>query len=152
MSISKHAMQATGAMTVSARDGTVIKESIVGRIVRWATSLRPYPTLALFAIPVILLEPVKPVSAYLIATGHVFAGVALFAGGEILKLTVVERLFHLNKEKLLSIPAFAWGYGRWQGMIDFLESTMVWRSSRRAANRVIGWVRTFGSVHIRMGS
>ena len=36
----------------------------------WIVSLRPYPTLALFILPVILLEPVKPIAAYLTATGQ----------------------------------------------------------------------------------
>lgn len=70
----------------------------------------PYPSLALFAVPVIVLEPAKPLSAYLIATGHFFAGAVIFITAEVLKLTVVERLFQLNKKKLLSIPAFAWCY------------------------------------------
>lgn len=37
---------------------------------RWVTSLGPYPSLALFAIPVIILEPAKPVAGYLLGTGH----------------------------------------------------------------------------------
>ena len=68
------------------------------------TSLGPYPSLA-------LLEPAKPLSAYLIGTGHFFAGAAVFIAAEVQKLTVVERLFQLNKKKLLSIPLFAWGSG-----------------------------------------
>jgi hypothetical protein len=40
----------------------------------WIVSLRPYPTLLLFAMPVIVLEPVKPVAAYLAATSHEAAG------------------------------------------------------------------------------
>src|SRR5258708_7661060 len=30
---------------------------------RWISSLRPYPTLALFIVPLVILEPVKPVAA-----------------------------------------------------------------------------------------
>jgi len=48
-----------------------------------------------------------------------------------LKLTVVERLFLLNKNKLLSIPAFAWGYRYWRRMMDAVESLEVWKASRR---------------------
>ena len=33
------------------------------RIHRWVLSLRPYPTLLLFIVPLIVLEPVKPVAA-----------------------------------------------------------------------------------------
>ena len=41
---------------------------IFGSLRVWIVSLRPYPTLALFAVPVIVLEPVKPVAAYLAGT------------------------------------------------------------------------------------
>src|SRR5260370_11779583 len=82
------------------------KQKILERVRRWITSLRPYPSLALFAVPVILLEPAKPLSAYLLGTGHFFAAAVVFISAEVLKLTLVERLFPLNKEKLLPIPAF----------------------------------------------
>jgi hypothetical protein len=85
------------------------KRNLLKRVRAWITSLRPYPSLALFAVPVIILEPAKPLSGYLIGTGHFFAGAVVFITAEVLKLTVVERLFHLNKKKLLSIPAFAGG-------------------------------------------
>src|ERR1700686_4636352 len=99
----------------------------------WVSSLRPYPSLALFAVPVILLEPAKPFAGYLIGTGHFFAGAVTFITAEVLKLTFVERLFQLNRTKLLSIPAFAWGYRYWRHMMDVLESLEVWRASRRLA-------------------
>src|ERR1700730_10969450 len=38
------------------------------------------------------------------------AGAITFVTAEALKLTFVERLFQLNRKKLLSIPAFASGY------------------------------------------
>jgi len=97
----------------------------------WIRSLRPYPSLALFAVPVIILEPAKPLSAYLLGSGHFFAGAVVFISAEVLKLTVVERLFHLNKEKLLSIPAFQWAYQYWRQMMDLVESLEVWKASRR---------------------
>ena len=109
----------------------ISKKKLLERVRRWVTSLRPYPSLALFAVPVIVLEPAKPLSGYLIGTGHFFAGAVVFIAAEVLKLTVVERLFHLNKKKLLSIPAFAWGYGYWRKMMDMVESLKVWKASRR---------------------
>jgi len=117
------------------------KKELLRRVRDWVTSLQPYPSLALFAVPVILLEPAKPLSAYLIGTGHFFAGAVVFITAEVLKLTVVERLFHLNKNKLLSIPLFAWGYGYWRKMMDFLESTEAWRAARRLVARASNWKR-----------
>src|SRR5258708_14966132 len=71
---------------------------------RWIVSLRPYPSLALFAVPVIILEPVKPLAGYLAATGHLVAGAITFIAGEVGKLTFVELLVPLNRTKLFSIP------------------------------------------------
>jgi hypothetical protein len=80
----------------------------------WIRSLRPYPSLALFSVPVIILEPVKPVAAYLAATGQLVSSVVTLVVGEVLKLVLVERLFSLIRDKLLKIPAFAWAYGKLQ--------------------------------------
>src|SRR5689334_177821 len=74
---------------------------------RWIETLGPYPSLGLILIPVILLEPVKPIAGYLMATGHWLDGVSLIAVGELLKIFFVERLFQLTKPKLMTIPVFA---------------------------------------------
>ena len=117
------------------------KKQLLERVRLWITSSRPYPSLALFAVPVMILEPAKPLSGYLIGTGHFFAGAVTFITAEVLKLTVVERLFHLNKKKLLSIPAFAWGYRYWRKMMDVVESLEIWKASRRMAVRAGNVVR-----------
>jgi hypothetical protein len=108
----------------------------------WVVSLPPYHSLALFAGPVIILEPAKPLAAYFIGTGHFFAGGVTFIAAEVLKLTLVERLFQLNREKLLSIPVFAWGYRHWRNMMDWVESMEVWKASRRLATNASYLVRT----------
>ena len=114
---------------------------IFQRTRRWIVSLRPYPSLALFAVPVIILEPVKPLAGYFVATGHLVAGAITFVTGELLKLTCVERLFELNRKKLLSIPAFAFGYRHWRRMMDVIESLEIWKASRRLAKRAAHIVR-----------
>src|SRR4029450_2822488 len=121
------------------------KKKLFERVRLWVLSLGPYPSLALFAVPVIVLEPAKPLSAYLIATGHFFPGAVVFIAAEVLKLTVVERVFQLNRKKLLSIPAFAWGYGYWRRMMDFLESSKAWQAARRMAIKAVDGVRGRGA-------
>ena len=93
--------------------------------------LRPYPTLALFAVPLIVLEPVEPVAAYLAGTGHIAMGMTVLVVGEVLKLVLVERLFSVSREKLISIPAFAWTYGRYSQAKEWLESFGAWQTARR---------------------
>jgi hypothetical protein len=118
------------------------KMQILEGIRRWIVSLGPYPSLALFAVPVIILEPAKPLAGYLAATGHFWAGATTFITAEVLKLSCVERLFQLNREKLLSIPAFACGYEYWRRIMDMVESLEVWKASRRLASNAARTVRT----------
>jgi hypothetical protein len=121
----------------------IAKKKLFERMRLWVTSLRPYPSLALFAVPVIILEPAKPLAGYLLGTGHFFAGAVTFITAEVLKLTFVEQLFQLNREKLLSIPSFAWGYRYWRHMMDVVESMEVWRASRRLAASAAKMCRTY---------
>lgn len=97
----------------------------------WILSLRPYPTLMLFAVPVIVLEPVKPVATYLAATGHVAAGMIVLIVGELLKLVLVERLFSITREKLMSIPAFAWAYRKYASIRDQITESAAWQLVQR---------------------
>lgn len=107
----------------------------------WIVSLNRYSALALFAVPVIVLEPVKPMAAYFMATGHLAFGLGSLVGAEILKLTVVERLFQLNRNKLLSIRAFAWGYGYWRRVMDWIETSEAWQTIRLYKSRMVQIVR-----------
>jgi hypothetical protein len=52
------------------------------RLRDWIRSLPPYPSLALFSIPVIVLEPIKPIAAYLAATGQFLSGAVTFIVGD----------------------------------------------------------------------
>jgi hypothetical protein len=97
----------------------------------WVLSLRPYPTLLLFAVPVIVLEPVKPVGLYWIATGHVHLGCTVIVVGEILKLVLIERLFCISRDKLMSIPAFSWAYAKYRAALDWAASIEAWQAVRR---------------------
>ena len=112
----------------------------IGRQLRgWIISLRPYPTLALFVVPFVVLEPVKPVAAYMIGTGRYVAGMTVLIVGEMLKLVLLERLFSVCRRKLMSIPAFAWAYEQWRWAIDGLQSTAMWREAKKlmaAARRI----------------
>ena len=104
------------------------KWPIFARVGGWVRSLSPYSTLVLFIIPFVLLEPIKPLGLYLVASGEVIDGVLLICVGEILKITIVERLFHVGRDKLMSIPAFARGYEFVMSLRAYLESLLVWQA------------------------
>ena len=57
------------------------RQRVFGKVRGWIVSLRPYSALALFAVPVIVLEPVKPVAAYFMPTGHLVFGLGTLIGG-----------------------------------------------------------------------
>ena len=97
-------------------------------IARWIASLGPYSTLALFVVPLVLLEPIKPLSAYFLASGHITFGVLVLIVGEILKITIVERIFHIGRDKLMTIKAFAWTYNFAFGWLTWLQALPAWQS------------------------
>jgi hypothetical protein len=109
----------------------IAEHRIFDSIRAWIISLPPYPTLALFALPLAILEPVKPMAAYLVGTGHVATGLTCLVVGEILKLVLVERLFSVSRDKLMSIPAFAWAYWKYSAVKDCITSIKAWQVVRR---------------------
>jgi hypothetical protein len=120
------------------------------RVRAWIKSLPPYPCLALFSVPVILLEPVKMIAAYMAATGQLMWAAATFVFGEILKLVLVERLFELTKNKLLKIPAFAWAYGHYARAKAWLKQTEAWRAARAVSSSLRERVRQFRAAAFRL--
>jgi hypothetical protein len=107
----------------------------------WIRSLPPYPSLALFSVPLIILEPVKPVAAYLAATGQILSSAVTLIAGELVKLVVVERLFSLTQDKLMKIPTFAWGYGKFRQAKAWLEATQAWRTMHALSRAARDYVR-----------
>jgi hypothetical protein len=101
---------------------------VLRRLRAWIRSLRPYPSLALFSVPVIVLEPVKPVAAYLAATGQMVSSIMTLIVGELLKLVLVERLFSLTRDKLMKIPTFAWTYTKFSEAKAWLKNKEAWQA------------------------
>jgi uncharacterized membrane protein len=125
---------------------------VLRRLRDWIRSLRPYPSLALFSIPVVLLEPVKPVAAYLAASGQMMISIVTLIVGELLKLVLVERLFRLTRDKLMKIPAFAWAYTKFREAKAWLKSTDAWQAVcaiGRSARRYLTEMRTSAAVTFR---
>jgi uncharacterized membrane protein len=130
----------------------IAKHLVLRKLRAWIRSLRPYPSLALFSVPLIILEPVKPVAAYLAATGQIVTSALTLVVGELLKLVLVERLFSLTRDKLMKIPAFAWTYAQFRQAKAWLEATEAWRTLRSLSNAARNYVRqlkTSGAVPFR---
>jgi hypothetical protein len=69
--------------------------------------LGPYQSLALLAVPVCLVEPLKLVAVFAAGKGHWFTGTVLITLAYAGSLIVVERLFGIVKPKLLQLRWFA---------------------------------------------
>ena len=108
-------------------------------IAPWIATLGPYSTLALFAIPLVLLEPLKPLSAYIIASGHIKFGLVVLILGEVLKIAIVERIFHIGRDKLMMIEAFAWIYNFGSEWLTWLQALPPWQSVKRYFDEFVHW-------------
>ncbi|KAA0593535.1 hypothetical protein J2848_000635 [Azospirillum lipoferum] len=114
------------------------------RFGRWVAGLGPYPSLVLVLVPLALLEPAKPVGAWLFATGRPMTGAAVIVGAELVKITLVERLFHIAKPKLLTIGWFVWGYVRVTAWLTWLKDAPPLRTARRMLGAVREFARRVG--------
>jgi hypothetical protein len=88
-----------------------------------------------------LLEPVKPLSAYLVASGQFKLGMFVLVVGEILKITIVERIFHIGRKKLLTIKAFALVYNFVWGWLSWMQALPSWQAVKDNFDRFVHWAR-----------
>jgi hypothetical protein len=79
-------------------------------VARFMDRLPAYPTLIVFLVPVIALEPMKIVALWLFAHRQLLVGVCVYVGTDLLRVGVVSFLFNTSRDKLLSIRWFAWLY------------------------------------------
>jgi len=94
---------------VAALPFEALKQKIHDAVVR----LAPYPTLAVFIVPVLLLIPFKFAGLHLIASGHVVLGAGVCLLAKVVGVGLEAFLFELAKPKLMQIPAFARLYAAW---------------------------------------
>lgn len=106
----------------------IARLAMFSRLADWAQTVNPYLAFVLLAVPLALLEPAKPIGLYLMASGHLVNGVLVIGGAEIVKIMLVERMFHVFKDRLMTIPAFAWGYTIVTSWIARLQSTAAWQA------------------------
>lgn len=113
---------------------------LLRRIEALVARLPPYPTLALFLIPLAVIEPCKIYGLYLIGTGHPFLGILSFAAAKVIGVGLAERLFAVSRDKLLSIGWFRRAYDRLVAVKDrvhaYLRTTRWWPAFVSAIGRV----------------
>ena len=68
--------------------------------------LPPYPSLAVVAVPLSIVEPLKLAAVLVAGDGHWLTGTFVLIGAYAVSLFVTERLFAVVKPKLLTLPWF----------------------------------------------
>lgn len=97
-------------------------------------ALPPYGALAVFAVPSILLVPLKLLALWLVAGGHALSAGLLFVGAKVVGTALVARLFHLTEPALMQLWWFRAAYERvmpWkEALLAEIRASTVWRQGR----------------------
>ena len=95
--------------------------------------LPPYAALVAFAIPFIIIEPIKAFALYWLGIGHVVQGGVLYVLAHIASIVIVERIYYAAHEPLMRIGWFK-RLMTWLGEIrdigaKWAKSTPIWQSA-----------------------
>jgi hypothetical protein len=117
---------------------------LLGRLSRWRPwaaaeafigQLPPYAALIVFALPTLLLLPLKFLALLLIASNHLAAAGLLFVVAKLLATALIARLFLLTQPALMQIGWFATAHDHlmpWkQALIAQVHASWPWRIGRR---------------------
>jgi hypothetical protein len=114
---------------------------------RHIVALRPYPALCVFALPAILLFPVKVLALIAIASGHPISGVTVIVAAKVGGAAAVARLYVLTKPALLTLPWFARWHNRFIDLKDHwigrLKATDAYRRVSMLSAMMRGAARAF---------
>lgn len=98
------------------------------------TRLPPYGALLVFAVPALLLLPVKLAALALIAHGQRLLGLAVIVAAKLVGTAIVARLFMLTRPALMQLPWFVRLYGRWtawkEALLARVRASWAWRWGR----------------------
>jgi hypothetical protein len=92
--------------------GLIPLEGVKEAVRRFMAKLSPYPTLIVFLVPAVVHEIMKVVAIFLFRRHQWVAGAVMYIAADIIGLALVAFIFENCKEKLLSIPWFAWCYAK----------------------------------------
>jgi hypothetical protein len=130
-------------------------QQALARIGRWpglrwiegfVQGLPPYAALLLFALPAMLLLPIKLLAVWWIGQGHALLGVVLIVVAKLVGTAVVARLFTLTRPALMRLAWFARAHARWLAwkapLLAWARASVAWRAARRWRRLVmVVWAR-----------
>ncbi len=122
----------------------------MARVMRWPplawvergiARLPPYAALAVFAVPTLLLLPVKLAALWLIGHGKASLGLAVIAAAKVAGTALLARLFQLTQPALMRLGWFARWFGRWtlwkEALFTRIRASWAWRVSRVIKKRAL---------------
>jgi len=116
-------------------------------VLRWLESriaaLPPYPAIALFVLPGLLLMPVKLGAFWLMARGYAVTGVSVFAAAKVAGTAIAARLFTLCKPALLTVRWFRALHDWLLRLKTRLYQSAPWQAVVRGKNRLKARWRKF---------
>jgi hypothetical protein len=115
-------------------------ETRIQHLPRWGALL-------VFAVPMLLLLPIKLLALYLFGMGSKGWGIVLLLSAKLIGTAIVARLFQLTEPTLMQFAWFARLYPRWKRWKDALtarvKASTVWCGTRERVTRwraaVRGW-------------
>ncbi len=118
----------------------LVRFRLWARLEQWIAMLPPYGALAVFALPTLILLPLKFLSVWLLANGFFFSAGALFFAAKIASTAFIARIFRLTKPALMRIAWFARGYSviiPWKdALFARIRASFAWRYGRMLKNAV----------------
>lgn len=129
-----------GWRPLSAALAALARYPLMARLEAGVAALPPYPSLLVFVTPSILILPLKLVSLWLIAGGHLLWASALFIGAKVVGTALVARIFQLTQPKLMQLAWFVYVHDKvmpWKdALVERVRSSWVWRTSRTVKERI----------------
>jgi hypothetical protein len=115
----------------------------LGRQARWSpwakleyaiARLPPYAALLAFALPTLVLLPLKFLALALIGSGQLLLASLLFIAAKVVATALIARLFTVTQPALMQIGWFAWSYDTvmpWkEAVTDRVRGSWPWRLGR----------------------
>jgi hypothetical protein len=102
-------------------------------VVGWIDRLPIVIVVLIYGIPFLIVEPLKGVLVWVIATGHVFAGVVSLILLETFGVGLLAVIFDLTRKRLLTLRWFAWCYDKVLIFHEFADRLV--RPYKEAAKR-----------------
>jgi len=108
--------------------------------------LLPAPVvLVIFLVPLILVEPLKVITLWVAATGHVVLGLVGYVFVQFVGVGLLAVVFDLTREKLLSMAWFAWTYEKVLVFHHFADELIApyKEAAKRELQAMRNWARAY---------